>query len=80
MIALILAGAAFLTLRWAYIGLPRHLAEWIGSLGLSQFWLIFAASGCFFIPARPASSTAISMVVLTMWVVLPDGAGRPAST
>jgi C4-dicarboxylate transporter DctM subunit len=35
MIALILAGAAFLTLAMGYIGLPRHLAEWIGSLGLS---------------------------------------------
>ena len=31
MIALILAGAAFLTLAMGYIGLPRHLAEWIGS-------------------------------------------------
>ena len=30
MIALILAGAAFLTLAMGYIGLPRHLAEWIG--------------------------------------------------
>ena len=29
MIALILAGAAFLTLAMGYIGLPRHLAEWI---------------------------------------------------
>ena len=35
MIALILSGAAFLTLAMGYIGLPRHLAEWIGSLGLS---------------------------------------------
>ena len=30
MIALILAGASFLTLAMGYIGLPRHLAEWIG--------------------------------------------------
>ena len=29
MIALILAGAAFLTLTMGYLGLPRHLAEWI---------------------------------------------------
>ena len=34
MIALILSGAAFLTLSMGYIGLPRHLAEWIASLGL----------------------------------------------
>ena len=36
MIALILAGAAFLTLSMGYIGLPRHLAEWIATLGLTQ--------------------------------------------
>ena len=30
MIGLILAGASFLTLAMGYIGLPRHLAEWIG--------------------------------------------------
>src|ERR1043165_8599718 len=41
MIALILAGAAFLTLSMGYIGLPRKLAEFIASFGLSQFWLLF---------------------------------------
>jgi tripartite ATP-independent transporter DctM subunit len=69
MIALILAGAAFLTLSMGYIGLPRHLAEWIGELGLSQFELILALAafyvllGCFL--------DGISMVVLTMGVILP---------
>jgi tripartite ATP-independent transporter DctM subunit len=69
MIALILAGAAFLTLTMGYIGLPRHLAEWIGGLGLSQFSLIVALMifyiilGCFL--------DGISMVVLTMGVILP---------
>ena len=69
MIALILAGAAFLTLAMGYIGLPRHLAEWIGGLGLSQFALIVALMvfyiilGCFL--------DGISMVVLTMGVILP---------
>ena len=69
MIALILAGAAFLTLSMGYIGLPRHLAEWIGGLGLSQFQLILALTafyvllGCFL--------DGISMVVLTMGVILP---------
>src|SRR5438105_3363201 len=37
MIALILSGAQFLTLAMGYIGLPRHLAEWVASLGLSPF-------------------------------------------
>jgi len=69
MIALILAGAAFLTLSMGYIGLPRHLAEWIGSLGLSNFALIMALMvfyivlGCFL--------DGISMVVLTMGVLMP---------
>ncbi len=69
MIALILAGAAFLSLAMGYIGLPRMLAEWIGSLGLSQFALImalmvfFALLGCFL--------DGISMIVLTMSVILP---------
>src|SRR4029078_9975466 len=54
MIALILAGAAFLTLAMGYIGLPRDLAEWIATLGLTPFGLIVALAlfyivlGCFF--------------------------------
>ena len=69
MIALILAGAAFLTLAMGYIGLPRDLAEWIATLGLSPFGLIIALAlfyivlGCFL--------DGISMVVLTMGVILP---------
>ena len=69
MIALILAGAAFLTLSMGYIGLPRHLAEWIATLGLSRFQLILALTafyvvlGCFL--------DGISMVVLTMGVIMP---------
>jgi tripartite ATP-independent transporter DctM subunit len=69
MIALILAGAAFLTLSMGYIGLPRHLAEWIASLGLTQFQLLLAlllfyiVLGCFL--------DGISMVVLTMGVIMP---------
>ncbi len=69
MIALILSGAAFLTLAMGYIGLPRHLAQWIGGLGLSPFLLIVALMvfyivlGCFL--------DGISMVVLTMGVILP---------
>jgi hypothetical protein len=40
MIALILAGASFLTLAMGYIGLPRHLAEWIGSQNLAPVGLL----------------------------------------
>ncbi len=69
MIALILAGAAFLTLAMGYIGLPRHLAEWIATMGLSQVQLLlvltvfYVVLGCFL--------DGISMVVLTMGVILP---------
>ncbi|HEX8883347.1 MAG TPA: TRAP transporter large permease subunit, partial [Noviherbaspirillum sp.] len=69
MIALILSGAQFLTLAMGYLGLPRHLAEWIASLGLSTAMLIamltvfFIVLGCFL--------DGISMVVLTMGVILP---------
>jgi tripartite ATP-independent transporter DctM subunit len=69
MIGLILAGASFLTLSMGFIGLPRHLAEFIGSLGLSPFALMvmlvmfFVVLGCFL--------DGISMVVLTMAVLLP---------
>lgn len=69
MIALILSGAAFLTLSMGYIGLPRQLAEWIGGLGLSPVALLivlmvfFIALGCFL--------DGISMVVLTIGIVLP---------
>ncbi len=69
MIALILSGAAFLTLSMGYIGLPRHLAEWIATLGLSKVQLLaallvfYAVLGCFL--------DGISMVVLTMGVILP---------
>ena len=69
MIALILAGAQFLTLAMGYIGLPNALAQWIASLGLSQVGLIlvllvfFIIMGCFL--------DGISLVVLTMGVLLP---------
>ncbi len=69
MIALILAGAAFLTLSMGYIGLPRHLAEWIGSLGLNQAQLV-AALAVFFI-ILGCFLDGISMVVLTMGVLMP---------
>jgi C4-dicarboxylate transporter, DctM subunit len=69
MIALILSGASFLTLAMGYIGLPRHLAHFVGSMGLSPFALMLALAlfyivlGCFL--------DGISMVVLTMGVILP---------
>ncbi|MEM7172718.1 MAG: TRAP transporter large permease subunit [Pseudomonadota bacterium] len=69
MIALILAGAAFLSLSMGFTGLPRSLAEWIASMNLSPTTLILALTifyiiiGCFL--------DGISSVVLTMAVVEP---------
>jgi len=69
MIGLILAGAAFLTLAMGFIGLPRHVAEFIGALNLSPFVLMlflivfFIALGCFL--------DGISKVVLTIAVLRP---------
>ena len=69
MIGLILAGAAFLTLSMGFIGLPRHLAEFIGSLNLSPFALILLLTGFFIVLG--CFLDGISMVVLTMAVLLP---------
>ena len=79
MIALILAGAAFLTQAMAFTGLPRDLADWIATLGLSRVELLLAlllfyvVLGCFL--------DGISSVVLTMAIVEPmiRGAGIDVS-
>jgi len=69
MIALILAGASFLSLSMGFTGLPRGLADLIGSLELSRFELLmvllvfYIILGCFL--------DGISSVVLTMAVVEP---------
>ncbi len=69
MIALILAGAAFLSLSMGFTGLPRALAEFIATLDLSRFELLmvllvfYIVIGCFL--------DGISSVVLTMAVVEP---------
>ncbi|MGF1551748.1 MAG: TRAP transporter large permease [Paracoccaceae bacterium] len=69
MIALILAGAAFLTVAMGFTGIPRALADWIGSLGLGPYGLLaaltvfFIVLGCFL--------DGISVVVLTAAVIVP---------
>lgn len=69
MIAFILAGASFLTVAMGFTGIPRLLAEWIGSLNLSTFTLLaaltifFVVLGCFL--------DGISVVVLTASVIMP---------
>ncbi|MCE8508727.1 TRAP transporter large permease subunit [Ruegeria pomeroyi] len=69
MIALILAGAAFLSLSMGFTGLPRGLANLIAAWDLSRFELLmvllvfYVILGCFL--------DGISSVVLTMAVVEP---------
>lgn len=69
MIAFIMAGAAFLTVTMGFAGIPRALAAWINTLGLSPYALLFALAllylilGCFL--------DGISMIVLSTAVVIP---------
>ena len=69
MIALILLGAAFLSVAMGFTGIPRQLAAWIGAMGLSPYALLavltlfFVVLGCFL--------DGISVVVLTTSIILP---------
>ncbi len=69
MIAFILAGAAFLTVAMGFTGIPKMLASWIGTMGLSHYALLgaltifFTVLGCFL--------DGISVVVLTTSVIMP---------
>ncbi len=69
MIAFILAGAAFLTVAMGFTGIPKMLAVWIATLGLSPYALLgaltvfFVILGCFL--------DGISVVVLTTSVIMP---------
>lgn len=69
MIMLILAGSSFLTIAMGFTGIPRDLAAWVGSLGLSQWQLLFVLTLVFI--ALGCVLDGISMVVLTMAVLLP---------
>jgi TRAP-type C4-dicarboxylate transport system permease large subunit len=69
MIALILMGAAFLSLSMGFTGLPRALAAWIDEMNLSPITLI-AALTLFYI-VLGMFLDGISSVVLTMAIVEP---------
>ncbi len=69
MIAFILAGAAFLTVAMGFLGLPRVLAQWIGSFELSPHELLLALT-LFFI-LLGCILDGISVVVLTTSVIQP---------
>ena len=69
MIALILMGAVALTLSMGFTGLPRALAEFIESLGLSKFSLLVALMLFYILLGMFLDG--ISSVVLTMAIVQP---------
>ena len=69
MIALILAGAAFLSLSMGFTGLPRGLADLITALDLSRFELLMVLLVFYIILGMFLDG--ISSVVLTMAVVEP---------
>ncbi len=75
MIALILMGAVALTLAMGFTGLPRALAEYIQTLELSRFSLLFALMLFYIVLGMFLDG--ISSVVLTMAIVQPmvTGAG-----
>jgi tripartite ATP-independent transporter DctM subunit len=75
MIALILAGAAFLKLSMGFTGLPRALADGIAALELTKFQLLMALLVFYIILGMFLDG--ISAIVLTMAVVEPmvRGAG-----
>ena len=69
MIALILAGAAFLSVAMGFTGIPRHLAEWIAGMQLSPIMLLFALT--LFLAVLGCFMDGISIVVLTVAVIMP---------
>ena len=69
MIMFILAGAAFLTKTMAFTGVPRELASWVDSLGLSPYSLIACLVLVYLVLGTALDG--ISMIVLTAAVVMP---------
>ena len=69
MIMFILCGAAFVSSAMAYTGIPRALAEWVHSLGLSPFALITLLTIIYILLG--AALDGVSMIVLTTSIVLP---------
>ena len=69
MIALIVLGASILGNAAAFLGIPKAVADWVSSLGLSPFILILAlivfylVLGCFL--------DGFSMIVMTLPIVMP---------
>jgi len=69
MILFILAGASFLSSSMAFTGIPKALAEWVASLGVSPLGLIAVLALIYLLLGTALDG--ISMIVLTTSIVLP---------
>ncbi|CAN5649568.1 TRAP transporter large permease subunit [soil metagenome] len=69
MIGLIIAAAALLSTAMGYIGIPRALTQWIGSLALSPYLLIAALALLYILLGLFLDG--ISMIVVTLPITLP---------
>lgn len=75
MIALIVLGASILGNAAAFLGIPKAIADWVASLGLSPFGLMLALIGFYLVLG--CFLDGFSMIVMTLPIVLPivKGAG-----
>ncbi len=69
MIVFILLGAAFLSVAMGFTGLPRNLAAWVGSMGLSPYVLLAILTGFFIVLG--CFLDGISIVILTSSIIMP---------
>jgi len=69
MIMFILGGAAYLSVCMGFTGIPRALAEWVGSIGPDKYALLAILAGIYILLG--CALDGISMIVLTTSIVLP---------
>ncbi|MBT8762432.1 TRAP transporter large permease subunit [Desulfohalobiaceae bacterium Ax17] len=69
MISFIITGAAFLSQVVGFVGIARALSEYIASLGLSPYLLIFVIGSMYLVLGMILDG--ISIVVMTLPIVLP---------
>jgi len=69
MISFIITGAAFLSQVVGFVGIARALSEYIASLGLSPYLLIFVIGAMYLVLGMILDG--ISIVVMTLPIVLP---------
>lgn len=75
MLGLILAGALFVGRAMSFLGIPAAVTEWVGSLGLGPYGLVFALLLVYLVLG--AALDGLSAMVMTLPVALPliTGAG-----